>query len=317
MEQTTRKDDEPPSMTAIMPEDEEPESISSYHQYNSDKEPPQNRLRGWFSRLFKPNNNSSIEEEFADLLEEHDPEGVQVGTDERNIVSNVLGLSDSKVSDVMVPRTDITAVCNEISLKELREFIIEHGHTRNPVYKESLDTVVGFVHIKDVVPLIGLKEKFDINNILREVLYVPPSMKVLDLLRKMRAKRVHMAIVLDEYGGTDGLVTMEDLMEEIVGEIEDEHDEIDETEIIKISEGIYEINARTHVEDLEEKIGIEFTMGGQSEDFDTVGGLVFYMLGHVPEVGEIIAHPSGVSFEVTDADPRRIKKLLVKTAASK
>jgi CBS domain containing-hemolysin-like protein len=167
------------------------------------------------------------------------------------------------------------------------------------------------VHIKDLLPLFGNKD-FDINTVLREILYIPPSMKSLDLLVKMRTKRVHMALVLDEYGGTDGLVTMEDLMEEIVGEIEDEHDDFEEEEIKEIDVNTFEINARIPVEYMEKRLGVRLMPDDEDEDFDTVGGLIFFMLGHVPEVGEVVKHPSGYDFEVLEADPRRIKKLLVR-----
>ena len=316
------KDSEPPSMTDIAPEDDDPGGSSPdalLLNGDSNKTSSLNKMRTWLARLLslKLSSSSSIEEEVADLIDEHDPDGSQVGSDERNIVSNVLGLSESTVSDVMVPRTDIVALDVGSTLDEVKKTIIEKEHTRTPIFNESLDRVVGFIHIKDVIPLFGSKNKFDINDILREILYVPPSMKILDLLRKMRAKRVHMALVLDEYGGTDGLVTMEDLMEEIVGEIEDEHDGEEEVGIEKVAKGVYEVNARSSVSDLEEKLKTRFKSDADNEDFETVGGLVFFMLGHVPEQGEVIVHSSGVSFEVLEADPRRVKKLLVKTKGHK
>jgi magnesium and cobalt transporter len=273
------------------------------------------KVKTMMYRLLSRSFHDSLEEEVDELIESHGADGEQVSPEERSILHNVLGLSDSKVSDVMVPRADIIAVDRNISLEDFRQVIIKKEHTRTPVYKGSLDHVIGFVHIKDLIPLLGVATEFDINSVLREILYVPPSMKVLDLLVEMRAKRMHMALVVDEYGGTDGLVTMEDLMEEIVGEIEDEHDEIEEEEIKVISDGILEVNARVSVEDLERRLGVKLTVNIEDEDFDTVGGLIFFMLGHIPVIGETISHPSGYDFEILEAEPRRIKKLLVKFRA--
>ena len=263
-------------------------------------------------RLFSKRDSSSLEQEVAELIEVHDPEGKQVGSQERSILNKVLKIGELKVSNIMIPRTDIVAVEDNTSLKELQKITISKEHTRMPVYKESLDNVIGFVHIKDLLNFFGTNKTFDINKVVREILFIPPSMKILDLLVKMRDKRVHMALVLDEYGGTDGLVTMEDLMEEIVGEIEDEHDEIEKAEIISISEDTFEVNARASIEELEEKIGLKIEVERDEEDFDTVGGLIFFILGKVPEQGEVIDYESKISFTVTESDPRRIKKLHVK-----
>ncbi len=276
---------------------------------DEDSSPFTQKVKGKIARLFNLRASNPMENELSNFIDGHSADAVFA--EEQSILHNVLGLSDSKVSDVMIPRTDIIAVENTISIEELKQVIIDKEHTRIPIYKGSLDSVVGFVHIKDLLPLFD-KTGFDINSVLREILYIPPSMKSLDLLVKMRTKRVHMALVLDEYGGTDGLVTMEDLMEEIVGEIEDEHDDFEEDEIKVIDENTLEINARIPVEDMEQRLGTRLMPDEEDEDFDTVGGLIFFMLGHVPEVGEIVKHPSGYDFEVLEADPRRIKKLLVR-----
>lgn len=263
---------------------------------------------------------SSLEEEVAELIEEHDPEGTQVGSEERSILHNVLGLSDTSASDIMVPRTDIIAVDYEANLDELKNLIIEKEHTRIPVYKENLDNIVGFVHTKDLIAYLGgagRKKIFSIQGVVREILFIPPSMKVIDLLLKMKSSRLHMAVVLDEYGGTEGLVTLEDVVEEIIGEIEDEHDEDHVSEIKNIDESSFEVNARMPVEELEEKLGEKLKIGDESEDFDTLGGLVFSLLGHIPVKGEIAKHESGVEFEVIEADARKVSRLLVRKAATK
>lgn len=277
------------------------------------------RTRGRLAKLIKFRNEPiSLGDEVADLIDEHDPEGTQVGSEERSMLHNVLGLSDTKVRDVMIPRADIIAVDHKSTLDELKNIIVDKEHTRIPVYKDSLDNVLGFVHIKDLVSYLGVgaKKTFSMQGILREILFVPPSMKVLDLLIQMQAKRVHMALVLDEYGGADGLVTLEDLVEEIIGEIEDEHDKEEFTEIQKVDSLSFEVSARMNVEELEKKLNISLCSGDESEDFDTLGGLIFYMLGHVPTKGEIIKHESGIEFEVIEADPRRVSRLLVRKVHS-
>lgn len=301
-------------------------------QMDSDKEDPGRELP--LARVAVNNNNSlikkiqynltkflqfgsqesSLEEDVADLIEEHDPEGTQVGTEERSILHNVLRLSDVSVSDVMVPRVDIVAADIKLSLDNLKNVIKEKEHTRIPVYKDSLDNIIGFIHIKDLMPYLGQSapKDFSLENILREILFVPPSMKVVDLLLKMKAKRVHIALVLDEYGGTDGLVTLEDLVEEIVGEINDEHDEEEFSQIKNIGDASFEVSARIPLDELEGKLKIQLLDEDSGENIDTLGGLVVYMLGHVPIKGEIARHRSGLEFEVIEADARKISKLLVK-----
>lgn len=309
----TKQESSEPSPAEALPKEEEPPQSALVEVPSLPAVSLLKRARGGVARLFQfKNTNGSIEEEVAELIEEHDPDGTQVGSEERSILHNVLSLSDSTVSDVMIPRADIAAVEENVTLEDLKNIIIEKEHTRTPIYKDSLDNVIGFVHIKDVIPFLGTDKPFSLTSILREILYVPPSMKVVDLLVKMRSKRVHMALVLDEYGGTDGLVTLEDLVEEIVGEIEDEHDEQEPQEVRAIDEKTYEVNARVAVEELEKLLGVTL-MKEDEEDFETLGGLIFFLLGHVPEVGEIAEHAaSGLSFEVLEADERSVKTLLVR-----
>ncbi len=265
------------------------------------------KLKKMFS--FKSN---SLEEDVAELINEHDPDGTLVGTEERVIVHNLMGLSERTVSDVMTQRTDIVYIDYSVSLEELQKIVIETEHTRFPVCKNSLDNICGFIHIKDLIQVLSTRKDFQMDSIIREALYVPPSMKVVDLLVRMRNQRIHIAVVLDEYGGTEGLLTMEDIMEEIVGDIADEHDDIEEPDFIKLDENNYQVKARMEVRKLEEHMNVMFKTGDEDEDFDTVGGLIFFMLGRIPGKGEVIEHSSGIIFEVTDADMRKIKKLIVK-----
>lgn len=235
-----------------------------------------------------------------------------------------------RVDDVMVPRADIVAIHNNATLTELSAAFKEAGHSRLPVFKDTLDDPIAMVHIKDLLPYLMLDAKGRtaktypqrkvIQYIKRPVLFVPPSMLAQDLLRRMQARRMHMAIVVDEYGGTDGLVTIEDLIEPIVGDIEDEHDEL-ESEIMSVAAKaggpVWEADARVSIEDFEQTIGREFATPDEEEDVDTLGGLIFTMAGRVPERGEIIKHADGLEFEIIDADPRRLKRLRITDTRSK
>lgn len=235
-----------------------------------------------------------------------------------------------RVEDVMVPRANIIAVEDTVTLKDLSAQFKQASHSRLPVFHETLDEPVGMVHIKDLLPFLtfdakgrGAKlypQKKVVKTILRPVLYVPPSMLAQDLLRRMQAKRIHMALVVDEYGGTDGLVTLEDLVEPIVGDIEDEHSE-DEPEIVSIGDGkfgkVWDVDARANIADFEKVFGREIATDEQEDDVDTLGGLIFTLAGHVPERGEIVAHPYGIEFEVLDADARRVKRIRVRSITSK
>lgn len=229
-----------------------------------------------------------------------------------------------RVDDVMVPRANIVAVEKTATLKELSKAFRAAGHSRLPVFEDTLDNPVAMVHIKDLLPYLMLDargrtaktypDRKVIRTIKRPVLFVPPSMLAQDLLRRMQARRIHMAIVVDEYGGTDGLVTIEDLIEPIVGDIEDEHDELDEAVSRVELEGgkvCWDADARMSIDDFEEAIGRDFATIDEEEEVDTLGGLVFTLAGRVPERGEIIVHPQGVEMEVLDADPRRVKRLRV------
>jgi CBS domain containing-hemolysin-like protein len=190
--------------------------------------------------------------------------------------------------------------------------MVEQGHSRVPVYRETLDDVIGFIHVKDVLGPVAERREAKLAPLLRKVLFVAPSAPILDLLVQMRQARTHIAVVVDEFGGIDGLVTIEDLIEEIVGEIEDEHDEAGGPSLVERSDGSLIADARTPIEALEEHEGARLRPEGDQEEVDTLGGLVSSLAGRVPKRGEVIAHPVGIEFEVLDADPRRIKRLRVR-----
>ena len=270
---------------------------------------------GWLRRLFRPRGgeNTAREtlEELIEEREEREKADISIDEDLRRLLANILDLRDRTIHDVMVPRADIVAVEARAALSEVIERMASEGHSRLPVYRETLDDALGMVHIKDVLAWRGHDLEFDLANIFRKVLFVSPSMQVLELLLEMRAKRIHMALVVDEFGGVDGLVSIEDLVEEIVGEIEDEHDNGVEPELISRPDGSVEADARVSMEDFEKLAG-RVAVGEEREDINTLGGLVFYLAGRVPIRGEMISHPSGLEFEVLDADPRRIKRLCVR-----
>jgi len=229
----------------------------------------------------------------------------------------LLNLRRMRVEDVMVPKADIIAVSLNIARDELVQVFRDCGLTRLPVFDGTLDTPIGFVNLKDFALKHGFIEtngSYALQPLVRPLLFVPPSMQLGILLQKMQAERTHMALVIDEYGGTDGLVTIEDLIEQVVGAIEDEHDHEEVKSWVREAPGIYLARAKTGLEDFEAEIGMALTEHDEidEEEVDTLGGLVFMLSGHVPVRGEVIPHPNGVEFEVLDADPRRIKRLRVR-----
>jgi CBS domain containing-hemolysin-like protein len=257
---------------------------------------------------------------------------------------NLLEFAGMRVDDVMVPRVDIVAIEESATLHELMVRFAEANHSRVPVYRETLDDLIGMVHIKDLLawmfknfaqkkrrkaarPLeqealasdkvtlksVDLGKTVKQAGIARELLFVPPSMPVADLLVKMQATHLHMAIVVDEYGGTDGLVTIEDLVEVIVGDIADEHDIGEEQMIRDLGKGVFVADARVSIEEVEALLNRPLLPADQEEEADTLGGLIFAMLGRVPARGELVRHPSGVEFEVAESDPRRVKKIRIHT----
>jgi magnesium and cobalt transporter len=221
-----------------------------------------------------------------------------------------------RVEDVAIPRVEITAVPVDIDLHGIVEVFRESGNTRLPVYDGTLDAPLGLIHLKDLALNHGFNgdrdREFDLRSLLRPLLYAPPSMPIGVLLQKMQTDRSHMALVIDEYGGVDGLVTIEDLIEQVIGEIEDEHDTDDEVLWTEEKPGCFAAAARTPIAEFQEAVGFTLVEPEEEEEVDTLGGLVFMMAGRVPARGEVIAHPSGAQVEVIDADPRRIKRLRVR-----
>jgi magnesium and cobalt transporter len=260
----------------------------------------------------------SLRESIAELVQEaadaqSDPGSPpELDRHERALIANVLRLRETTADDVMVPRADIVAMRADVTLAQAIEQIRNDGHSRLPVYREQLDEVVGMVHVKDVFAYVGRPEAFSLEAILRKPLMVAPQTPVMDLLLQMRQQRVHMALVVDEYGGIDGLVTIEDLVETITGDISDEHDDVAAPMLAERPDGSLDVNARMAVEDFEQKVGPVLTEDERDADIDTVGGLVFTLAGRVPAKGELISHPSGLEFRVLDSDPRRIRRLRVR-----
>jgi magnesium and cobalt transporter len=271
-------------------------------------------LLDWFRGLRRRGGEATVREALEEFIEERADIGAPITPDERRLLANILEVRGRTIYDVMVPRADIVAVENTASLAEVIKLVTEAGHSRLPVYRETLDDAIGFIHAKDMLAWRGADAEFSPEKILRKVLFVAPSMQVLELLLEMRVKRAHLALVVDEFGGVDGLVTIEDLVEEIVGEINDEHDQNDEPILEAEKDGAYIADARVWIETLEEAIGT-FVTEDEREDIDTLGGLVFSLAGRVPIRGELVVHPSGVEFEVLDADPRRVHRLRVRTRA--
>ncbi len=268
-------------------------------------------LWGWAQRLMRlRNGEDSVREAIEELIEESGNDVSSLENEERVLLSNILSLRDITVEDVMVPRADITALDINTPVSDLIKIINAEAHSRIPVYQETLDDAIDMVQIKDVMAARTIGEELELRNIMRDVLFVAPSMQVLELLLEMRVKRTHMALVVDEFGGVDGLVTIEDLVEEIVGEIEDEHDQDGNPQLTVNSDGSIEVDARASIEAFEEQVGKVLT-AEEREEFDTLGGLVFSLAGRVPIRGELVKHSSGVEIEIVDVDPRRIKSIRI------
>lgn len=304
---------------------------------------PLARLVGRLGSVFSANGDTSLRKSLEGVIEQHDTADEGLSAEERSMLLNILEFGKLRVDDVMVPRADIVAVDQTISIGELVSIFKSAAHSRLPVYRETLDDPIGMVHIKDMLSWIvaagaGRKAKraakaastakpgdsvdlsrADLSTRLsearigRDILFVPPSMLAMDLLVKMQTSRIHMAIVVDEYGGTDGLASIEDLVEVIVGDIEDEHD-IDGAPMIVANEFGYDADARLPIEDLDKILGLELVPADREEDVDTLGGLVFTIVGRVPVRGELIRHEAGVEFEVLEGDPRRLKKVRIHLA---
>ncbi len=237
------------------------------------------------------------------------------------LVEQAAAFQTMRVDDVMTPRVDIVAVELSTPFAEVVERFAEAEHSRMPIYRESLDDPIGVIHVKDIFKLLAGRGKrpgpsdLILQKLRREVLYVPGSMRCADLLLRMQAERTHMALVIDEFGGTDGLVTMEDLVEAVVGDIDDEHDEAAVASVTPRPGGVFEVDGRAPLEKLEAALDADLAPPDLDEEIDTVGGLVSALAGRVPQRGEVIAHPGGFEIQVLDADPRRVKRVRFKPAA--
>jgi CBS domain containing-hemolysin-like protein len=260
------------------------------------------------------------------------------------MLKNILGLRERRIQDVMVPRADIIAVQRDIALGELMKVFESAGHSRLVVYEDTLDDAIGMVHIRDLVAFMTMRaatstkvntrrkkpfpagldlKTVDLSmplaetNIIREILYAPPSMPVLDLLAKMQTTRIHLALVVDEYGGTDGVVSIEDIVEQVVGDIADEHDEETPPDVVHQADGSFLADARANLEDLASTLGSEFEVGEVANEVDTLAGYVATRIGRVPVRGELVPGPGPFELEILDADPRRVKKIRIYRGADR
>ncbi|MDI1344356.1 MAG: hemolysin family protein [Pseudolabrys sp.] len=327
-----------------------PDSESSQSSDNAPFEPrhlpvlvtkPHENGGNWFTRTFralfglKP---GSIRSDLKDVLDEMPPAESGFSPEESRMLKNILGLRERRVGDVMVPRADIIAVQQDIQIGELVKVFEGAGHSRLVAYNDTLDDPIGMVHIRDLIAFMTARAAVDpeknakrkkplpagldfktldlamplsVAKIVREILFVPPSARVIDLLARMQAKQIHLALVVDEYGGTDGIVSIEDIVEQIVGEIADEHDEDESADVVRQPDGSYVADARAKIEDVVSIVGHDFDIGDAAEEVDTLGGYLVTRAGRLPLRGELIPGPGLFEFEVLDADPRRVKRVRI------
>ncbi len=273
-------------------------------------------LADWLKTRFRRTDDMTLRDILQEVIEEHSDSDTLLNPQERLMLMNLAKLRELSVADVMVPRADVIAADVAMPFADVVKLFGEAAHSRLPLYRKNLDGVIGMLHIKDVFQVQSDMTPDHpppkIEALRRDILFVPPSMPVVDLLIKMRATRIHMAMVVDEYGGIDGLATIEDLVEQFVGDIEDEHDVVEPEPLRLVAEGVIDADARAEVEALEEMVGRKLLIAERDEDIETIGGLVVATAGRVPQRGEVISHPSGIEFEVVDADPRRLKKLKIR-----
>ena len=264
--------------------------------------------RGMRHLIFGEDSEPTLREEIEDAIDEAEesrPVAGDLSPTERQMLRNLLHFGEETAGDIAVTRGDIIAVPSDISFDDLVRAFADAGHSRLPVYGESLDEVVGMVHIKDVfMANVDVSKDRSLSALMREPLFVPESMGVIELLARMRSQRIHLAIVVDEFGGSEGLVTIEDVVEEIVGEIEDEHDEAESGMLTMLDDGLWEADARLEIEELAQ--AVDPRLSSEEDEVDTLGGLVFLLAGRIPQKGECVTHPSGWKLEAVDSDPRRI-----------
>jgi CBS domain containing-hemolysin-like protein len=275
--------------------------------------------RGMRHLIFGGDSEPTLREEIEEAIDEAEesrPIAGDLSPTERQMLRNLLHFGEQTAGEIAVTRGDIMAVPSGISFDDLVRAFTDAGHSRLPVYGESLDAVVGMVHIKDVfMAQVDPSRDRSLAALMREPLFVPESMGVIELLARMRSQRVHLAIVVDEFGGTEGLVTIEDVVEEIVGEIEDEHDEAEHGMLTMLDDGLWEADARVELEDLAE--AVDPRLSSAHDEVDTLGGLVFLLAGRIPAKGECVDHPSGWKLEAVDSDPRRIIRVRLHSPEAK
>lgn len=267
-------------------------------------------------KIFSPRDNQSLKQAIEEIIGDHDDakqngDVVDDNTHERTLITNILKLNDETVEDVMVPRADIIGIDQNASHKELMALLSEYQYSRFPVFNDQLDDIVGTIHIKDIIAQMASKKDVVIKDLVRPIPIISPSMSVSDLILFMKERRKHMVLVIDEYGGIDGLITLGDIIESIVGEIEDEYDTSNHTILLERSDGSILAEGRVELDDFEEQFEKIFSENDH-EEADTLAGLVFYLAGRVPARGEIITHDNGLEFEILDADPRRINRLKIR-----
>jgi CBS domain containing-hemolysin-like protein len=275
--------------------------------------------RGMRALIFGGDRKPTLRDEIEDAIDEAEegkPEPGDLSPQERLMLRNLLHFGDLTAGEIAVTRGEIIAVPDTISFDELANAFAEAGHSRLPVYGENLDSVIGMIHIKDVFVAVRdpTKER-SLNALMRTPLFVPESMGVLDLLARMRAERIHLAIVVDEFGGTEGLVTIEDVVEEIVGDIEDEHDEAQANRLVLLDDGIWEADARVELDELAD--AVDAKLATVDDEVDTLGGLVFLLAGRIPKKGESIVHPSGWRLEAVESDARKILRVRLHAPAER
>lgn len=315
----TEENDEPPPATASSSN----ENLQSAPTDISDKNSNGNGnghsheksgLIHWIKSNFKNKPDVTLRETIEEIIEEssskNEEEETAASLQEKTLISNVLKLRDTPVVDAMIPRADIVAIDINASKEELLTLLSKIQFSRIPVYKDKLDDIVGTIHIKDVLSAMAQDQKVVVKNLIRDVPIVAPSMNVLDLMLEMRQTKKHMAMVIDEFGGIDGLVTIGDIIEEIVGHFEDEHDADIHPQITQNPDGSLIADARFDIDEFEDEFG-EILSEEEREENDTLGGLAFFMAGRVPARGEVLTHSSGMVFEILDADPRRVNSLKI------
>jgi CBS domain containing-hemolysin-like protein len=319
--ETAAASEEPPSGQKNMPDSTQPPASNTPRETAPQKE---GGVIAWIRNLLPAgsgrdeHDEDSLRDAIEELMEEQDDSPrSSVATHERRLISNILQLRDLPVVDVMVPRADIVAISIDASKEELFALLAQRPHSRLPVYKQDLDNIVGAINMKDIVANLATQTPFEVRDLMRDVLVVSPAMRVMDLMLQMRQSKMHIAFVVDEHGGIDGLITINDLVEAIVGEIDDEYEFDISPQFIERPDGSAIADARYPLEDFESQYGDLFSENEEHEDIDTLGGLINYLAGHVPSRGEVILHSSGVEFDIIDADPRRVMRVRIRNLPKK